>query len=188
MKSENLEVLKNGGVGLVLTDTIFGLVGQALKPDTVERLYRIKGRAEKKPFIILISDIKDLGLFNVEITESQRSKLDLWWPGPVSVILTTEMNKFNYLHRGNYTLSFRIPAKPELLDVIKEVGPLVAPSANPQGFLPPQTIIDARRYFGNSVDFYEETSDVPSLDPSTLVKLSGDGSYEVLRSGGNFKL
>ena len=60
-----IEVLQKGGVVVMPTDTIYGIVGQALNKETVEQIYDLKHRAPLKPCIVLVSDISDLNKFSV---------------------------------------------------------------------------------------------------------------------------
>ncbi|MCX6713857.1 MAG: Sua5/YciO/YrdC/YwlC family protein, partial [Candidatus Vogelbacteria bacterium] len=82
-----IKIIKRGGVGILHTDTLYGIVGLALAPVTVERIYRLKKRSDGKPFIVLISSWQDLERINVEITPEQKKILKKVWPGPVSVVL-----------------------------------------------------------------------------------------------------
>ena len=100
-------------------------------------------------------------------------------PGPTSVILPVPAEKFAYLHRGKNTLAFRVPKKESLRRLIREVGPLVAPSANPQGHPVARTISEARAYFGHHIDFYEDSGEV-TASPSRLIDITG-GIEKVLR-------
>lgn len=168
MKTENIEILKNGGVGVIPTDTIYGLVGRADLPETVERVLKIKNRSDGKGFIVLISSTEDLKKFRIEISENIKRFLDKYWPGKVSVVMSP-------------TLSFRLPDKKDLIDLLRETGPLVAPSANPEGKNPAKNIDEAKEYFGSVVDFYEDGGNLESL-PSTLVRIKND-KIEVLRAG-----
>lgn len=154
--NDPITIIKNNGIGVMPTDTIYGIVGQALSQDAVEKIYTVKQRTPSKPFIILISNPSDLALFDIHITPSIQASLDLYWPGPVSIILECHNPKFGYLHRGTESLAFRLPNVPELIEFIKQTGPLVAPSANPEGLPPSKDIVEAKAYFGNSVDFYLE--------------------------------
>jgi len=173
------EILQRGGIGVIATDTLYGVVGQALKRDAVERIYKVKKRTPTKPFIILISDIEDLKLFDVKIDQSMQASLKEYWPGPVSIILDCINPNFEYLHRGTYTLAFRMPAKLELAKLLKTTGPLVAPSANPEGLNPAQDINEAKAYFGDEVDFYQEG--VVNLKPSKIIRITSEG-IEVIRA------
>jgi L-threonylcarbamoyladenylate synthase len=178
------KILKHGGVAVIPTDTLYGVVGSALSEKTVERIYDVKGRDDNKPCIVLITDYKDLEKFGVIYNQKD---LERFWPGKVSVILPIENNiiqkKFEYLHRGTYGISFRMISSRNrnLFKLIKEVGPLIAPSANPQGLEPAENITQAKKYFGDSVDFYV-SSGTKKSKPSTLVSYK-DGKFTVLRQG-----
>lgn len=167
------------------TDTIYGIVGSALNPETVEKIYSLRKRSLNKPFIILISSLDGLKQFNVNLTEKQQEFLQKHWPNPLSVILPCNEEKFSYLHRGTYSLAFRMPKDEKLLGILKKVGPLVAPSANVAGGKPAETIDEAKKYFGEKVSFYM-TGKI-NLKPSTLIQLSEQGNAAVLREG-SFKL
>lgn len=172
------EILQNGGIGIIATDTLYGIVGQALKRDTVERIYEVKKRTPTKPFIILISSVDDLELFDITLSKSIREKIQVYWPGPVSIILDCPNPRFEYLHRGTNTLAFRLPAKEGLRKLLSGTGPLVAPSANPEGLAPARTIEEAKVYFGDSVDFYLEGS--VNMQPSKIIQITDRGE-EVIR-------
>lgn len=183
---EIIRPLKLGKIGVIPTDTIYGIVGSALNPETVEKIYRLRKRAPDKPFIILISSIGDLKKFNVKLTDKQKEFLKKIWPNPVSVVLECFSEKFKYLHRGTKTLAFRIPKNKWLIKILAKTGPLVVPSANYEGEKPSETIEDAKKYFGNQVDFYIDGGIIKSK-PSTLVHLNVDGAYKILREG-TFKI
>ena len=160
-----VKILKEGGIGVLGTDTLYGLVGLALSPKAVERIYKIKERDTAKPLIILISSWEDLKLFKVKADKKLLAK---YWPGKVSIILPCENEEFAYLHRGKKSLAFRFPKKETLIALLKETGPLVAPSANPEGAEPAETIEQAKEYFNDSIDFYLDEGKLTSL-PSTLI-------------------
>jgi Putative translation factor (SUA5) len=172
-------ILKSGGIGVIATDTIYGIVGQALNEPTVERIYKLKQRQPSKPFIILINSLTDLDLFDIQLSADERDKIMQFWPGPVSVILRCDNNKFSYLHRGGNTLAFRMPAKDWLRNIIKSTGPLVAPSANPEGQLPANTVKQAKIYFRNTVDFYK--SGKITNHASKIIQIIG-GEIVVIRN------
>jgi len=68
-----IKILKEGGIGVLPTDTIYGLVGSALNKETVEMIYKIRKREKTKPFIILISSPKDLKIFEIKIKPFQKN-------------------------------------------------------------------------------------------------------------------
>ncbi|NCN07466.1 tRNA pseudouridine(55) synthase TruB [Candidatus Falkowbacteria bacterium] len=177
---QQIDILKKGGIGVVPTDTIYGLVGKALNKNTVERIYKVRKRSPDKPLIILISQISDLNKFGVKIDNKTKKILQKYWPGQVSVILGCH-KKLDYLHRGTNSLAFRLPDNKWLRFLLRKTGPLVAPSANPEGLDPALTIRQAKKYFSNMVDFYIDRGKLES-SPSTLVKIEA-GNIIVLREG-----
>ncbi len=174
--------LKNRGIWVIPTDTIYGVVGSALEPDVVEKIYQLRKRSTDKPMIILISNLNDLNHFNIKLTDKQKEFLEKNWPNPLSVILSIHGKNFKYLHRETNSLAFRMPKKKELIELLQEVGPLVAPSANIEGEKVAETIDEARKYFGNSVDFYIDRGVIKG-EPSTLISLNEDSTFTVLREG-----
>lgn len=182
ISKDAVAILKAEGVGVIPTDTLYGLVGQALSKKAVKRIYALKGRNIKKPFIILIAAIRDLKLFNIKLDAETKNILKEIWPGKVSVILPCPEKNFFYLHRGKNTLAFRVPRKPTLQKLLKKTGPLVAPSANRESLKPAATIKEARVYFGDTVDFYVGAGKRLPLTPSSLIKID-KGRVVVKRQG-----
>ncbi len=176
------KLLKNGQIGILPTDTVYGLVGSALQSEVVEKIYQLRKRDLKKPLIILISSWKDLNLFDIKLSFQQKKILKKTWPGQVSVVLDCDLEKFAYLHRGNKTLAFRVPKVFWLRWLLRKSGPLVAPSANRQGESVATSIFVARKYFGDQADFYVEGGYLNSL-PSTIIKLEKSGEWETVRPG-----
>jgi len=201
---KNTNILLNDGIGILPTDTLYGLVGRAFSKRAVARIHELRNRSDRKPFIILIESIKDLKLFGIKPDKFSLGIMKKYWParphryarsqrcsdfgrakhsgrGKVSIILPCDNEKLSYLHMGTKSLAFRIPNKKNLLDLLEKIGPLVAPSANHQSEKPALTIEEARKYFDNEVDFYVDEGKLESL-PSTLIKINNE-KIEVLREG-----
>lgn len=166
------------------TDTIYGVLASANNPAAVEKLYQLRQRASDKPFIILISSQSDLHQFGITLTDEQYRVTRELWPGPVSIILPitlpADRERLHYLHRGSGTLAFRVPAERSLSELLQKTGPVVAPSANPEGKPPATTADEARAYFDDAVDLYVEAGQLVGA-PSALIELNPDGSTKVLR-------
>lgn len=189
MKTSELitEKIKSDKIGVIPTDTIYGVAASAFSRKAVARAYKILKRNPKKPFIVLISSIKDLALFKVELDHKTEEILDNIWPGRISAVLPVKARKFEYLHRGTKTLAFRLPKEKNLADLLKKTGPLISTSTNPEGLKTAETIAQAKKYFGDGIDFYVNGGKIKSL-PSTLVEIK-EGKIRVLRDGsGNIKL
>ena len=173
------EIVHTGGVGIFPTDTIYGLVGSALLPETIDRIYDLKQRDTRKQLLVLISEISDLEQFGVILSEELIGELKSYWPGPYSIVLPIIDEQFEYLHRGHDTIAFRLPDNDELINLLRDTGPLVAPSANPEGMPPAKNLDEARRYFGTSIDFYVDGGELNNK-PSTILRLGDDG-IEIVR-------
>lgn len=163
------------------TDTIYGLLGKALNKKTIARIYQVRKRQPNKPLIILIGSQKDLNLFKIKPNKTTREILDHCWPRKISIILSCPLKKFEYLHRGTNSLAFRLPKNKWLQNLLKETGPLVAPSANPEGLPPAKNISEAKKYFKDQVDFYQSGRNYPSK-PSTLIEIK-NGKIDIIREG-----
>jgi L-threonylcarbamoyladenylate synthase len=201
-------LLKEGAIGVIPTDTIYGICTSAFNRKSVEKVYKLRRRNPNKPCIILISSFDDLKKFNVNLNSWQRKILEKLWPGKISVVLsprinadTTPINADNknnksnryqrlsvlnqcssveHLHRGTNSLSFRFPKNKLILNILKISGPLIAPSANWEGYEPAKNIREAKRYFGNKV-FYLDRGNLISK-PSTLIDLR-EKKIKILREG-----
>jgi L-threonylcarbamoyladenylate synthase len=182
-----IKILKSGGVGIFPTDTIYGIVGSALRPEAVERIYFWRKRDSKKPPIILVASVNDVKKFGVLIDPETEKILARAWPGKVSVILPMARRqkqahkRFEHLHRGTKTLAFRVPKPAWLKALLEKTGPIIAPSANFEGEPPALTIRAAKKYFGNNVDFYADAGRLVS-EPSTLIRIE-KGDIIVVRKG-----
>ncbi|HEY9585916.1 MAG TPA: L-threonylcarbamoyladenylate synthase [Candidatus Paceibacterota bacterium] len=171
--NEAVDLLKEGGVGVLPTDTLYGLVGSALVPETVERIYELKRRDGRKPLIVLISHIDELEQFGIVCSEELMVRLNTYWPGRYSIILPAIDDQFDYLSRNTGTIAFRMPDKEDLLEILSQTGPLVAPSANIDGNSPAKTAEEARKYFGTDADFYIDGGELGGK-PSTVLELDGE--------------
>lgn len=176
-KKEIINFLKNDGVGVIPTDTIYGLVGSAYSKKAVEKIYKVKNRNKKKPFIVLISSISDLEKFGIKKIFPILNEV---WPGKVSVVLPCILPKLKYLHRGTKSIAFRLPDNKALISILNITGPLVAPSANPEGLKPAENIKQAKEYFDKNVDFYLSGGTLKNKS-STLIKINKNGEIKVLR-------
>lgn len=175
-------------MGVLATDTIYGVVAQALNEKAVERVYEVRHRRPDKPCIILIGDVSDLEKFGIQLTNGFTRRggqadqlINKLWPGGVSIIFPCNAEQLVYLHRGTKTLALRLPDDEGLRSLLKETGPLIAPSANPEGQAHAVTIEKARAYFADTVDFYDDAGPRQG-GPSTVVEIK-DGKVVVLREG-----
>lgn len=177
MNSAYLE--KPGVIGIIPTDTVYGIVARAADESAVARLYGLKKRDDKPGTLIAanIGQLEEIGLKHRYL-----KAVEEFWPGAVSVVIPAADPALEYLHKGKMSLAVRVPKDKELQELLKKTGPLVTSSANHPGDPPANTIAEAREYFGDEVDFYVDGGDLSGRKPSTVIRIVDD-AVEVLRQG-----
>lgn len=165
-----------GAVGVIPTDTVYGVVARAADEAAVARLYQVKHR-DHKPGTIIAANIDQL----VELGIKRRylKAVEQYWPGSVSVEIPHQVT---YLHQGTGRQAFRIPDNADLQALLLQVGPLQTTSANEPGEAPANTIEEAKRTFGDKMDFYVDGGDLSANLPSTIIRIVDD-AVEVVRQG-----
>lgn len=172
-----VEMINGGAIGVLLTDTLYGIVARADNEAAVERIYAVKGRDPSKPLISLIADTDQL---YDPLPEGIDPTIGGLWPGKNTIILPSPTAP-EWLVRGAAGASFRQPDSPLITQLLKQTGPLVAPSANPEGQPPARSIGEAQAYFGENVDFYVDGGVAFTTEPSSLFSMTPDGDMEQLR-------
>ncbi len=190
--SRTIQVLRNGGVCAVPTDTVYGLIADATNEKAVRKIFDIKGRPKEKTVSLFVRDIK-MAKEYAEVLPRQEKFLRHVWPGKVTVILgqrtknkgLMDIKSLSRFVIQDGTIGMRAPKDEFLRKILKEMGaPLAQTSANVTGEVPAKNAKEIIRYF--------ECMDVqPDLvidggacggKPSTVLDLSVDGP-KVLREG-----
>lgn len=128
------EIIKSGGLVAFPTETVYGLGGDALNPESSRRIYAAKGRPSDNPLIVHIADIEDLEAIVAEVPESARKLAKAFWPGPLTMIMNKN-DKVPYETTGGLdTVAIRMPCNEIALELIRNSGGYIAaPSANTSG-------------------------------------------------------
>lgn len=173
---ELIAALRDGAVGIIPTDTVYGLVCSAHNQTAVERLYGLKSR-EHKPGTVIAASIEQLVALGIKRRYLQA--VEHFWPGAVSVQIPHDLS---YLNQGTGRQAFRIPDDAPLREFLEQAGPLQTTSANSPGDPTANTVKEARAYFGDRVDFYVDGGDLSQNLPSTIIAIVDD-AIEVIRQG-----
>lgn len=165
------ETLLGGGLAVIKTDTIYGIVARADSPEAMRRLYSVKHRDSLKSCIILATPAQAIpGLNDRQLTHY----LQLNQEYPTSVV-TPSAQVLPHLPHQQGTLAFRaVPKDSELAKLIRQTGLLLAPSANPKGLPPATNVYEAINYFGNMVDIYVDGGTTTATKPSRIISFDGD--------------
>lgn len=170
--------IKDGAIGVLPTDTIYGLVASAKSAKASEKVLAVKGR-KNKPGTLLACNIEQLE--ELGIKKRYLTAVSQFWPGPVSVILPVPDN-LDYLHVGRNTLPVRITDDKKLVKLLNKTGPLITTSANLTDKKPAENLMQAQKYFGETIDFYVDGGQVSCGPPSTIIRVIDD-AIEVVREG-----
>lgn len=128
------ELLKNGEVVGIPTETVYGLAANALDENAVKKIYIAKGRPSDNPLIVHISDLSELAPLVEEIPEKVKIMAEKFWPGPLTMIMKKSDKISDTVSGGLSTVAVRMPKSEYARAIIKSCGlPLAAPSANLSG-------------------------------------------------------
>jgi L-threonylcarbamoyladenylate synthase len=176
--ADAVDQIKNGAVGIVPTDTLYGVVCGAADEVAVKRLYELKSRNAKPGTLVAasIDQLVDLGIPRRYLTAVKQ-----YWPGPISIVIPVGPT-LGYLHQGKGSLAIRLPSDTQFQEFLQGTGPLLTSSANPPGAEPAHTIAEAKNYFGDTIDFYVDGGDLSGRAPSTIIRIIDD-AVEVIRQG-----
>lgn len=165
----------NGGIAVLRTDTLYGIVARVGDGAAVKRVFQVKARDDDKALIVLIARAEDA----YDGADAIRTCDDV--QRPTSVIVSSP-HAPTWLRHVDGTVAYRVPKSPELRELLRITGPLVAPSANPQGLPPARNIDEACAYFGSEIDYYADGGDVPiDSSASRIVRVSTDGEVAIIR-------
>jgi L-threonylcarbamoyladenylate synthase len=175
---ELIAMLKAGAVGVLPTDTVYGLACLATDKTAVARLYELKAR-EHKPGTIIAADIQQL--VDLGLKRRYLKAVTHLWPNSLSIIIPCG-SELNYLHKSKNGLAVRLIADSSIQALLSQTGPLLTTSANHPDQPIAATVKLAQQYFNGQVDFYVNGGDLTGRLPSTLIRVVDD-AIEVLRPG-----
>ncbi|MGA1778867.1 MAG: L-threonylcarbamoyladenylate synthase [Planctomycetota bacterium] len=172
---EPARMLAEGGLVAFPTETVYGIAARIDHPEAIERLIELKQRPPEKPFSVHLSDVEQLPGIIGEVPRIAQPLIDRFWPGPLTIVFPVP---------DGSTVGVRLPANEIARALIRRSGvTVVAPSANPADDPP---ALDARQvldYFDGRLDAVIDGGAVPLREASTVVRITEDGGYRVLRPG-----
>lgn len=175
-------VLRAGGVAVLPTDTVYGLVALPTDAAAMARLFTLKGRGPQVPVAVLCTDADQaLSLAEPAAQETARAVATRWWPGPLTLVLPRRAEVQLHLGEPSSTIGLRVPAHALVRAVAQAVGPIAATSANRHGEPTPGTVAEVAAALGPGLDLAVDGGEL-GVSASTVV----DGTarpWRVLREG-----
>lgn len=177
------EIIRQGGLVAFPTETVYGLGADALNPEAVGKVYAAKGRPSDNPMIVHISSKDDLNRLTFEITEDMKKLADVFWPGPLTMVVPARPVVPKVTTGGLDTVAVRMPSDLTAASLITASGvPIAAPSANLSGKPSPTTARHVIDDLDGRIDAIIEGGDCQVGIESTVVDMTGSVPA-VLRPG-----
>jgi L-threonylcarbamoyladenylate synthase len=176
-------VIRDGGLVVFPTETVYGLGADALNPDAVGRIFTAKGRPADNPLIVHVAEVAEIGRVAAQISPAAHRLLAEFAPGPVTLVLPARADLPRMVTAGLDTVAVRLPAHPVAQALLRAAGvPVAAPSANRSGAPSPTTVEMARRSLGDAVDMYLDGGPCTVGLESTVIRVHDD-EITILRPG-----
>ena len=180
---EAAQIIKNGGLVVFPTETVYGIGSDGLNPEAVEKIYIAKGRKHEKPLILLVSSKQMLEQIVEEINEVERKLIEAFWPGPLTIVFKRKDTVPNIVTGGKDTVGVRLTSGEIALKLIEASGcPIAAPSANISGKPSGTAVEDIYEDFKDKVNCFIDGGRIKDALESTVVKVD-DGVPTILRLG-----
>ncbi len=177
------EKLLEGSVGVLPTDTIYGLSALISNTVGIEKIYEIKKRNKKKPLIVLAASLEQIiKNLPVTITDTQRKIIEASTT-PTSFIYQIKKDALNFPGRTFFEsdIAIRIPiTKPNLIHLLEKTGPIVSTSVNLEGQPAQTNPQEIQQNFAEAVDFLVSEG-IKKASASQVIRLDSEGNQELLR-------
>ena len=173
--------LEKGGAVVLPTETVYGLFAKALNEKAVDYVYQLKRRPRDKALNLNVAHLEDILNFSKNQPPYLQKLVDCFLPGPLTIILEANDKVPDWVNSGLMTVGFRMPSHPVTLELIREFGPLIGPSANLSGQSSGVSFKEILKDFGQEVLGFEDDAFLTGQD-STILDLSGD-KVKILRQG-----
>ena len=173
--------LEKGGAVVLPTETVYGLFAKALDEKAVDHVYQLKRRPRDKALNLNVASLDDILNFSKNQPPYLQQLVDSFLPAPLTIILEANDKVPYWVNSGLPTVGFRMPSHPITLELIREFGPLIGPSANISGRASGISFQEILKDFDQEVLGLEDDEYLTGQD-STIIDLSGS-KVKILRQG-----
>ena len=170
---EAVAALRNGGLVVYPTDTLYALGADPFNSAAMDRLFAAKRRPAGQPVSVVVASVdaaKELAVVSPRAEELCRR----WLPAPLTLLFRPTAKAPRSIVSAEDTVAIRVPRHPVALFLAKRFGPVTATSANVHGRPSPVECAEAQEQFGGAVDLYVDAGPCPVGQESTIVDLTGE--------------
>lgn len=177
------ELIKAGKLVAVPTETVYGLAGNGLDPEAVEKIYEVKGRPSVKPLSLMVPGPEAMDVYCEDVPQAARTLAEKFWPGPLTIIMKAKKHIPSIVLAGGDTVGLRCPEHKMTLELLRLAQvPFAAPSANPSGSESPKTAQEVYEYFNGQIEGIIDGGPCGLGFESTIIDMSRT-PYKILRQG-----
>ncbi len=177
------EVLIDGGLVAIPTETVYGLAGNAFSQVAIDLIYATKKRPKYNPLIVHIKEVAYLDQIATNIPQKAYQLAHEFWPGSLTLVLEKKANIPAIVTAGKSTVGIRVPNHPLTLKLLSDLDfPLAAPSANPFGYISPTTAEHVEKMLKGQISYVLDGGDCPAGVESTIIGFE-DGEPILYRHG-----
>ena len=168
-----IDILRNGGVVGIPTDTVYGVAANALDEKAVDKVFDLKGREDTSPIPVLIGQVEDLYRYGREIPDQAIELARAFWPGQMTIVVPKADIIPSVVSGGLDTVGLRIADHPVPRELVSALGaPITATSANISGTDSLSSAKSVLEQLGHSLDMVFDGGELPPSRPSTVVDAS----------------
>ena len=176
-----VDFLRSNQIVAFPTETVFGLGVRYLSKEALQQIYDLKQRETAKAVTLMVGDIQDIQKY-AKVEQTSEKIIQAFMPGQITIVLEKKPNVDAYYTAGKNTIGIRIPDDPFVLELLKQVGPMLVTSANLSGYPDMCSDQEVLKVFDKKIPLIVKGK-AGSGKASTVVKVS-NGQVEILRKGG----
>jgi L-threonylcarbamoyladenylate synthase len=178
-----VRVIDAGRVVALPTDTLYGLAADPFRPDAVERVFHVKGRAADRALLLIAADRAQVVRYVGPLHALADRLANAFWPGPLTLLVPAPPTLADAVSGGTGLIGVRVPAHAVARGLCRACDrPLTATSANVSGQPAPADASDVERQLGDAIDLLLDAGPAPGGEASTIVDVTGS-SVRLVRSG-----
>ena len=177
------KIIKEGGIVIFPTETVYGIGTNGLNKEAIKKLYEVKQRPLNKPISLLVSNIEMVNQVAKNISKLEYKIMQNFFPGPLTIILEKKDIVPDILTANTNTVGIRMPSGEIARKLIEYAGiPIATPSANISGKPSGTNIKDIQKDFEGKVDYFIDNGESKLGIPSTIVRVINN-EVHILRHG-----
>jgi len=182
---KSIDILRNGGLVAIPTETVYGLAANGLDEIAVASIFAAKNRPFFDPLILHIGNPNMLNQLVSNVPHNAKKLMDAFWPGPLTFVLPKTTNVPDIVTAGQESVAVRMPNHQTTLNLLNQIDfPLAAPSANPFGYVSPTTASHVFDQLGAKIDYILDGGNCKVGLESTIISFMDAANPCILRLGG----